>query len=161
RRFGRNENMRLNKSALGKTPGTQPLYQDRSGSPLSSFYRRKLDHVDIAFDKQETAAVTTLDSYCDTKGIDRVDLLKLDVEGPELDALEGSRHLLEARRIRFVSFEFGGANIDSRTYLQDFFRLFEGYGMRLFRITPSGYFREISQYHELHEQFSTTIFFAI
>jgi hypothetical protein len=51
--------------------------------------------------------------------IQRIDLLKLDTEGHELSVLEGARRLLESRAIDTIQFEFGGANIDSRTFLRD------------------------------------------
>jgi hypothetical protein len=38
--------------------------------------------------------VVSLDGYCDEQEIDRVDLLKIDVEGAEVEVLDGGRHLL-------------------------------------------------------------------
>ena len=50
-----------------------------------------------------------------------IDLLKLDVEGNELLALKGLSDSIEY--IKIIQFEFGGSNIDSRTYFQDFYYL--------------------------------------
>jgi len=41
---------------------------------------------------------TTLDSYCDAHGIAGFDLIKVDVDGPELLALKGAERLLESDR---------------------------------------------------------------
>lgn len=46
--------------------------------------------------------VTTLDAYCASAGIDRLDLLKIDTEGYEMSVLRGARRLLESGAIRLV-----------------------------------------------------------
>jgi hypothetical protein len=66
-----------------------------------------------------------------------------------------------AESVSMVTFEFGGCNIDTRTYLQDFFYFFQGCRMRLYRISPSGFFFPIPNYLEQFEQFRTTNFVAI
>ena len=48
-----------------------------------------------------------------------IDIMKLDVEGHELDVLEGSRKTINS--IKLIQFEFGGCNIDSKTFFQDFY----------------------------------------
>jgi hypothetical protein len=56
-----------------------------------------------------------------------------------------------------LTFEFGGCNIDSRTYFQDFWYLLQDYGLRYFyRITPMGLLVYLPQYDEIDEQFRTT-----
>jgi hypothetical protein len=59
-----------------------------------------------------------------------------------------------------VMFEFGGCNIDTRTYFQDFFYFFKKHDMSIYRITPSGFFHPIPKYLEELEQFRTTNFLA-
>jgi FkbM family methyltransferase len=49
--------------------------------------------------------VTTLDEHLYTNGIHWVDVLKLDIEGHELQALEGAREALNAHRIRAIVLE--------------------------------------------------------
>lgn len=55
-----------------------------------------------------------------------------------------------------VTFEFGGANIDSKTYFQDFWYFFKAFGFHLYRITPSGYLVYLRSYEEALEKFLTT-----
>jgi FkbM family methyltransferase len=52
-----------------------------------------------------TVDVLTLDDYCAERGIDRIDALKMDVEGGELDVLVGASRLLERRAIGVLCFE--------------------------------------------------------
>ena len=52
------------------------------------------------------APCVVLDKYFETVAIDRVDLLKLDIEGHELKALRGAARALESRRIQAVYFEY-------------------------------------------------------
>ena len=67
--------------------------------------------------------------------------------------------MIRSGKVRVASFEFGGCNIDSRTFFQDFFYFFRENGMdRIFRITPSGYLYPIADYKEMDEQFRATNF---
>lgn len=69
--------------------------------------------------------------------------------------------MFQRRAIKSVQFEFGGCNIDTRTFLQDFFYFFKQHRMRIHRITPFGYLQPLTAYREIDEQFRTTNFLAI
>jgi FkbM family methyltransferase len=47
-----------------------------------------------------------LDTYLKNKAVDRVDLLKIDIEGYELTALRGADYALRDRRIKAIYFEY-------------------------------------------------------
>jgi FkbM family methyltransferase len=155
-------NLILNNFGLGKANGQFELFYDEIGSGLASLSKRRLDHFGIAFKCSETVTIQVLDDYCSKQGIEGIDLLKLDVEGHELDVLVGGSRMLGERRIRMVSFEFGGCNIDSRTYFQDFWYFFQENGMSsIYRIAPSSHLVPIPQYKEVYEQFRTTNFLVL
>ncbi len=152
-------NIYLNNFGLGKCSGETELFYDEAASGLASLSKRRLDHLKIDFKLSEKIRIETLDDYCSKLSISRLDLLKLDVEGHEMDVLEGGAGMFENRCVKMVSFEFGGCNIDSRTFFQDFFYFFKKYEMsNIFRLTPSGYLAPIHRYQELYEQFRTTNF---
>lgn len=154
--FAANPNMRLNRLALGSTKHVAPLYRDREGSTLSSLYCRRIAGSEPAFTSSETVNVERLDDYCSLHGITHIDLLKLDVEGHELEVLRGGRGMLAGGRIARVTFEFGGTHIDSRVFLRDFFEFFEELGQfHMARITPSGFLLPLPEYHEALEQYQT------
>lgn len=155
-------NVTLNNIALGKQTGEAELYYDTDGSWLASLSKRRLDHFGIDFKYSEPIKIDTLDSYCLSCNVQQIDLLKLDVEGHELDVLQGAVRMLESQKIKMLSFEFGSCNLDSRTYFQDIFYFLKDYGMsNLFRITPSGYLSPLQEYQEIYEQFRTTNFIAL
>jgi len=149
----------LNNIAMGKDVGTSTLFYDEVGSGLASMTKRNLEHFGIDFGLSESILVDNVDSYCDRLQIDKIDLLKMDVEGHEMDVLRGAARLLDERRIDSILFEFGGCNIDTRSFLQDYFYFFKKYGNnRIFRVTPSGYLSSLDSYSEINEQFRTTNF---
>jgi FkbM family methyltransferase len=150
-------NVTLNNIALGNLKGESSLFYDYAGSGLASLTNRRLEHLGIDFKCSEKIIVDTLDNYCSNQAIQEIDLLKLDVEGHELDVLQGAKEMLAARKIKMVSFEFGGCDIDTRIFFRDFYYFFQEYGMQaIFRITPSGCLVPVQQYKEVYEQFRTT-----
>jgi FkbM family methyltransferase len=153
--------IRLNNIGIGKEQGVGVLHSDRLGSGLASLTKRKLDHHGIYFEKSETVTIGTIDDYCLDNGVNHIHLLKIDIEGHELDALVGAKRMFETKSIDMVSFEFGGTNIDTRTFFRDFWYFFTAAEMRIFRITPSGYLSPIDSYKEIHEQFAPTNFIAV
>jgi FkbM family methyltransferase len=156
-----NRRIKLNNIGLGKEKGEAMLHFDNAGSGLASLTKRKLDHFGIDFCKSEQVKISTVDDYCSENAIDHIHLLKIDVEGHELDVLAGSKKMFDRKAIEIITFEFGGCNIDTRTFFQDFWYFFRQIDMKIFRITPSGYFYPLESYKEIYEQFRTTNFIAI
>ena len=151
----------LNNIGLGKERTEATLHYDNIGSGLASLTKRKLDHFNIDFNKSERIRIDTIDNYCSENSIDHIHLLKIDIEGHELDALAGAMRMFATKSIDIVTFEFGGCNIDTRTYFQDFWYFFSEANFSLFRITPSGYIVPLKAYQEIYEQFRTINFMAV
>jgi FkbM family methyltransferase len=76
------------------------------------------------------------DEFLAREGIERVDFLKLDVEGAEHLVLRGLDEQLQNGRIRFVQFEYGRVNILTHFLLRDFYQLFRDYGYAVGKIYP-------------------------
>ena len=144
-------------AALGDVETDATLYAVAGQSGLSSLHRRDLAAHDMTMTAAESVHVTTLDAYCAENGIDRIDYLKIDAEGNDLAVLQGASRMLAAGAIRFVQFEFGGCNIDSRTFLRDFVRLLEP-EFRVSRMLADGL--EPLDYSERDEVFITSNFLA-
>jgi len=160
------------KMRLGKRPGISLynfgfssenreaiLYFNSLETGLSSLYVRQLDDYDISSYHQEKISLRTIDSFCAEQRLKRIHLLKLDIEGHELEALAGASSLLAAGNIDCIQFEFGGADIDSRVFFRDFYNLLNRQYV-IYRIVQDGLY-EIKKYKEAHEIFYMTNYLAV
>jgi FkbM family methyltransferase len=145
--------------ALGNKNFRSILYADKSGSGLGSLTKRRVKHFDIEFTHQEQIDIQTLDSWLSQNKVKTIpNILKMDVEGHELDLLLGATEALE--NLQIIQFEFGGSNIDTRTFFQDFWYFFLGRGFDIYRLTPSKPML-IANYNEGDEVFRATNFIAV
>jgi len=157
-RFGSNKNISVESVGVSNQSGTHTLFSDKPGSGLGSLTKRNLSHFNREFDIEEAIRIIKFEDYWQQKLRSApIDILKMDIEGHELDALEGCGEALSASKV--VQFEFGGCNIDTRTYFQDFWYFFTERDFSLFRITPFG-LSPLSRYKERDEAFRTTNFLA-
>lgn len=90
--------------ALGERPGAASLLRTENLA-----MRRIVTAVpEGAVDREaETVSVTTLDEFCAANGIERIDFLKIDAEGLDLQVLRGGRGLLSAHGVAIVQCEVG------------------------------------------------------
>jgi FkbM family methyltransferase len=71
----------------------------------------------------------TLDSYCSQHSIAHVDLLKVDVQGAELQVIQGASGLLESRLIDYVVLELNfGDSYDGAARPHKIFEVMESHG---------------------------------
>jgi FkbM family methyltransferase len=153
------QNIIPNNFGLSIIENKEVLYTNSDGSGLASVYHRNLDHFGISMDIVETVNMSTIDKYCRDKQIDRIHFLKLDIEGHEFKALQGAKEMIAAKKIDFIQFEFGGCNIDSRTFYQDFYYMLKD-NYRFYRILKDDIVH-LPVYHETYEIFITHNFLAI
>jgi len=153
------QNIIPNNFGLSDTENHQLLFTNKDGSGLASVYMRKLDHLGISMDKSEEIKLSTIDNYCKANNINRINFLKLDIEGHELKALIGAKEMIDSKKVDCIQFEFGGCNIDSRTYFQDFYSLLKD-NYKIYRILKNGLY-EIPAYSETLEIFTTINYLAL
>jgi FkbM family methyltransferase len=146
------------RAALSDRAGTAELHAVPTLPGLSSLHVRDLAEHGLEMSETETVRVTTLDAYCLEQDIDHVDFLKIDAEGHDLAVLQGAPRLIASGAVDAIQFEFGGANIDSRTFLRDFVRLLEP-AYDLHRILVDGL--APLAYGEREEVFVTSNFLAL
>jgi FkbM family methyltransferase len=130
----------LHQAAVGAADGELVLHVVPGHSQLSS----TLGFDDRSDAVAERVPVRALDGWAAEQGIDRIALLKVDVEGAEADVLRGASGLLDAGAIDVVQFEFGGRNLLAGSSLRTFFDLLEGYDLH--RLVTDG-LRPLGQHH--------------
>ncbi|MFC7263057.1 FkbM family methyltransferase [Streptomyces lutosisoli] len=141
--------------ALGAESGTTTMYAASRGcSEASTYAPRRAGGRDLATHR-DIVTVTTVDQEVARLGLDRIDLMKIDVEGAELDVLRGAEAVLSTGRVTTLTFEFGCPNLESRVFFQDFWNLLEPIGYQLWRICPGGVLFPIFEYQERLEHFSS------
>jgi FkbM family methyltransferase len=93
--------------AIGRNEGTAYLHFCKGDKGDN-------DGMNFVTESEESGAtmpipVTTLDAFCNKEKISRIDLLKLDIQGNEAEALLGAQRLLEEGRIGVVFTELNWA----------------------------------------------------
>ena len=152
------KNVTINNFGLSDSTKILQLYSNFESSGLASLYQRKLDHYNTQMNVTEEINLSTVDIYCEQNNITTIDFLKIDVEGHELSVLNGAKIIMEHRQINFIQFEFGGCNIDSKTFFRDFYYLLKD-NYIIYRILKNG-LSEIKEYNESNEIFKNINFFA-
>ena len=132
---GQDARVHVNGVGLGAVEGvmTMRVYPDNLKlSTTATAFLHDLPHRDAE------VAVTTGDRYVADHAIDRIDVLKLDVEGEEPNVLEGFRSTFEAGRIDVVQFEYGLVNLLSRFFVADFYELLNSWDFDLGPLVAGG-----------------------
>jgi FkbM family methyltransferase len=156
--FGGKSNVVIEKAAVSNANGDATLFSNESGSGLASLTKRRLDHHNLTFEVSENVQTIVFEDYWKSKlNSQHIDICKIDIEGHELDALNGFGAALQ--HVDVIQFEFGGCNIDTRTYFQDFWYFFQKAGFDIYRISPFGAVK-VKRYREKDETFTTTNFLA-
>lgn len=97
---GNMEGVSLFQIALGDENGEKWIHtNDDPVSSINSFVR------DVKEGSGEKVKLNTLDSFCEEHAIAEIDVLKIDVEGFELQALKGCDRMLSKRRVKALYIE--------------------------------------------------------
>lgn len=152
------ENVVLNNIALGSINGLQLLHSMGDGFGTNSIYQRT--GIDIEQKITEQINIVTLDQYCLSNNIAKIDILKIDVEGHELEVLNGARKLLSNGNIKSIQFEYGGTYIDAKILLKDIFELLIPLGYKIYKIYPNK-LKNVKKYEQIYENFKYSNWVAI
>ena len=135
-------NVKLYNLALSATDKKQIFYhysQDQQAEEMSSFYRRSTIEKRMNISPSPVSVqCVSLDSFCSNHGIPKINFLKIDTEGSELDVLQGAKSMLRSGKIDVVQFEYGGTFLDAGISMRRIFEFLTGLNYRLFRIVPKG-----------------------
>jgi len=106
----------LNCFGLGDKEGIFTYYPNTQSFVFRTYLATSED-VGISF------PVKTLDSYCKDNNIKKIDFLKIDIEGMEIDVFNGGKNILSNTDI--IQFEFGSCMLDRGVSPEDLLRCFD------------------------------------
>ncbi len=148
------ETVRVNPFGLSNEPGSLTIYNYGDGSGMNSLYRREdMEAKNSSLKPQpQEIQLGVLDDYAAENSVERIDMLKIDVEGHELSVLKGATRMLAEGRIGMIQIEYGTSFQLANTLLRDIFEVVAPAGMTGGRITPDGVLKE-DGYHARLEDF--------
>ncbi|CAH0202683.1 FkbM family methyltransferase [Roseomonas sp. CECT 9278] len=91
----------LHRLAFGARPGRVSMLA-KPGSPMNRILRQPGTEKHV-----EEVELVAGDVFCAAQGIDRLDILKIDTEGHDLEVLAGFHRMIADRRAEFVIVEVG------------------------------------------------------
>lgn len=148
----------INNIGLAAAPGTVLMHTSADDNLTSTAYPLEglAEHA-AHYTGSEVCPVTTGAHYMQEHDLDAIDMLKIDVEGMDLQVIKGFGDGL--RQIRVIQFEYGIFNIASRDLLYDFHALLTSAGFRVGKIYPRTV--EFFDYHYSREDFLGNNYLAV
>lgn len=153
------DRLTLNDVGLSDQEGVDEVHIIDEWSPLATAVPDFVESFHRLETRRVAVTTTTGDRYCERQSIERIDFLKVDVEGYEHKVLGGFSGMLERDAIRAIQFEYGYVNIATRFLLKDFYDLLTPMGMVVGKIYP-GYV-DFRDYRYEHEDFLGPNFLAV
>jgi FkbM family methyltransferase len=143
-----NGQVRLNNLALSDREGEVEFDEpENSGSRYGSIIARRALNPGVTW-RKSTVQTTALDLYAARNGLDRIDYLKIDVDGGERAVLSGASTLIQERKIHFIHMEMSENNILTELTLQRLAQLLPEYS--IFRMLPRALVPLIDPSHAYH-----------
>jgi len=139
--LGASSSVSLNNMALSSESGvaTMTVCEELSGSGADS-----LHHTRVLGSAVSTSAIEvtlrTVDEYVSETGVERIDLMKIDVEGHELDVLHGAKDTLR-NGVAAIQFEYGASYLAAGSTLHEVCELLWSEDFKIFRLLPYGKIR--------------------
>lgn len=124
---------------LSDNIGVSTLYDRASsnGSSHASLSSAIFSEVHCEEAESTQIQLTTVDEFSKLSQIECIDLLKIDVEGYEINVLRGAEKMIKAGNVRFIQFEFTQLNSTIGVFFKDFYDLL-GSRYAIYRLLPHG-----------------------
>lgn len=127
------ENVFLNNFGLGSRDEEKEFFVSGTNSTVNSLFKRDALESKTA-QLSEKISLKSLDNYCLEKGINKINFLKIDVEGNEYEVLLGAKKMLETSSIDYIQLEYGGTYISAKIFLKDVFEFFKDFDYSFYKI---------------------------
>ena len=136
---------------VGKENEKLTFYSDNKlgGKASSSFFK----HYYLEDNSKYQVEVHRLDYIFDSLKWGKIDLLKLDIEGSEIEALEGAKKIFSKELVGITQIEYNPTWIKANKSLEDLFNFANQFNLDLFRLSIKGLI-PLSQYHHSLDDFN-------
>jgi FkbM family methyltransferase len=147
------------------TPVNKGLYSETVFKEINLFsshtHSSLFDIKGISYESTDKTTIELVrgDDYMTENGIEKIDFLKLDLEGAEYDAIKGFETAFRSKKIKAVQFEYGYINISTKKLLIDYYTLLQEYGYKVGKIFPKTV--EFRDYKFKYEDFLGPNFIAV
>lgn len=111
-------------------------YADNDGSSHASLFKDVIENIHQGDSIEHIVDVIELDDFLIEQNIERIDLIKIDVEGNEYNVIKGLHQSIKNGIVDIIHFEFNEMNVMSRTFFKDFYEILCDY--QFFRMLPDG-----------------------
>lgn len=132
---GKGKNVRIISLGLSNESGEFPIYTNKLGA-TDSLYKSNIGK--YIHTETKLAKVSTVDLFCKEYNIDRINFLKIDTEGNDLQVLKGAENMIKSGNVDTIVFEFSLLYTFSHTYFVDFVNFLEPFGYVIYKIMPKG-----------------------
>ena len=125
--------------AVGSRQGTAELYDyaEGTGSSHASLHKGVFEKLRQQPHQSLCVNMITIDDFVEQNNITAISLLKVDVEGHELEVFRGASKAIREGKVDTVHFEFNEMNVITRVFLTDFFALLPDFAF--YRLLPDGW----------------------
>jgi FkbM family methyltransferase len=138
----RNGRWRLEPCALGSQPGSATLHVDANSDAVGSLVGFSEEYLKVnplaKVGQTLVCTVRTLDDLCVERGIESIDLLKIDVEGFEFETLSGGARMLRATTALIIELSLVRRG-DGLRALSEMLEVLTSAGLHLVACYPSLY----------------------
>ena len=127
-------NVNIYQLGLSDTNEELNFYEETNAGEQSSFIISSY-HQNY---KTTKVHVQRLDNFCNDKGIEFIDLLKIDCEGFDYKVLIGAINMLKQDRIKYIQFEYGGGWKIAGSTLKAAIIFLNNLGYQVWFVSPKG-----------------------
>ena len=115
------------------------IYTQLGGTNSIYFHEQLANNSELII--KEKIRLRKLDDYIIENKIERIDFLKIDVEGHEYKVISGGIESIKNGIIKRLQFEYGGYWLKSGSKLLEVLKFLEPYNYKFYRLTPWGKIR--------------------
>lgn len=133
-RYAADARVEVVEAACGAVPGTITFYEEPAGGVTSSVVAGFSTPGAVA----REVPIVTLDDEMARRGVEHIDLLKIDAEGYDAFVIEGARRLLARRAVGVLQFEYNAPWLTAGRTLSGAIEFLRAVGYRTFLLRQRG-----------------------